>query len=215
MRIGIIGATGNAGAAALKEAVRRGHEGVAVVRDPNKAAEMLGADAEVLERDALELTAEDLTTFDVVVNAFATPPDQAHEHIEVAKRLVDAARELETAPRLVFILGAGSLRAGEDQHLFVEDIRQIPGAEAWVAIPENQLKQLEYLRTVDDVDWVGVSPQAEFFPGEATTPVLGKDDIIMAADGESHTTTGTMAVALLDEIEEPRHAKTRFTVSDA
>lgn len=118
------------------------------------------------------------------------------------------------APRLVFILGAGSLTTGEDNHLFVEDIRNIPGADAWISIPENQLKELEFLRSVTDADWVGVSPSAMFTPGEATEPVLGTDRLLHAGDGESHTTTGTMAVAVLDEIEKPAHSRTRFTVSD-
>ncbi|MET3721601.1 MULTISPECIES: hypothetical protein [unclassified Arthrobacter] len=43
----------------------------------------------------------------------------------------------------------------------------MPGAEAWISIPENQLKELEYLRAVDDVDRVGLSPSAVFAPGEA------------------------------------------------
>ncbi|GAA4282618.1 NAD(P)H-binding protein [Brevibacterium daeguense] len=213
MRIGIIGATGKAGSDIYREAVRRDHEVIALVQNRQKAAEKLGTAAEVLQRDAFELTADDLADFDVVVNAFGTSPDQAHQHVELTQLLVNSAGE--SKPRLVFILGAGSLTTGEDKHLFVDDIRQAPGAEAWISIPENQLKQLEYLRRVEEVDWVGVSPQAEFSPGEASTPVLGTDEIIFASDGTSHTTSGTMAVAILDEIENPQHVKTRFTVSDS
>lgn len=150
----------------------------------------------------------------MLVNAFGTAPEEAEQHIEVTRNLIELARELgPNSPRLLFILGAGSLTSA-DGGLFVEEIRRMPGAEHWISIPENQLRQLEYLRTVKDVEWVGVSPQATFLEGEATEPVLGADEIILAADGESHTTTGTMAVALLDEIERRRHKNTRFTVSD-
>jgi putative NADH-flavin reductase len=213
MKIGIIGATGNAGRALFHESAKRGHQTTAIVRSAAKAAEVLGADAEVLERDAFSLGAEDLAAFDVVVNAFGTAPHEAYRHVDLARSLVELAGE--TTPRLVFILGAGSLTTGDDDHLFVEDIRNIPGAEAWISIPENQLKELEYLRGVSDVDWVGVSPSALFTPGDATTPVLGTDRLLYAGDGESHTTTGTMAVAILDEIEKPAHRQTRFTVSDS
>lgn len=212
MKIGIIGATGNAGTALFHEATRRGHQTVAIVRNPAKAAEALGPEAQVLERDAFAITAEDLAGFDVVVNAFATAPDQAHQHVELARHLVQNTGG--RGPRLVFVLGAGSLTTGEDRHLFVEDLRAMPEAAAWISIPEQQLQQLEYLRGVTDVDWVGVSPSALFAPGEATQPVLGGDELLIASDGGSHTTTGTMAVAVLDEIERPAHHRTRFTVGD-
>lgn len=212
MKIGIIGATGNAGRALTAEAGKRGHQTTAIVRNGAKAEEVLGADTAVLERDAFAITAEDLAAFDVVVNAFGTAPDQAYRHVELSQSLVE--RTGKAGPRLVFILGAGSLTTGEDNHLFVEDIRNIPGSEAWIAIPENQLQQLEYLRTVTDVNWVGVSPSAMFTPGEATAPKLGGDELLTASDGDSHTTTGTMAVAIIDEIENPAHRQTRFTVSD-
>lgn len=213
MKIGIIGASGMAGSAAFREAVARGHEATAIVRHPDRAAEVLGAAASVLVRDAFALTAEDLAAFDVVVNAFATSPDQAHQHVGLARLLVEHAGK--DRPRLAFILGAGSLATGDDRHLFVEDLRKIPDAQAWIAVPEQQLKELEFLRTVDSVDWVGISPQAQFVAGDATEPMLGGDDLLVASDGQSHTTSGTMAVALLNEIEHPAHRQMRFAVGDA
>lgn len=81
MRIGIIGATGMAGSAVFREAVTRGHETVALVRDSAKAADVLGATARITERDAFALTAEDLAGFDVVVNAVGTTPDQRNNFV--------------------------------------------------------------------------------------------------------------------------------------
>lgn len=91
----------------------------------------------------------------MVVNAFATSPDHAHRHVDLARDLVEFSRG-QGSPRLVFILGAGSLKTGEDHHLLIGDLRHTPGADAWVSTPENQLKELEYLRGVTDVDWVGI-----------------------------------------------------------
>jgi putative NADH-flavin reductase len=45
--------------------------------------------------------------------------------------------------------------------------------------------------------------------------VLGRDELLIAPDGSSQVTTGTMAVAILDEIEHPTHQRERFTVRDA
>ena len=216
MKIGIIGATGMAGQEIYREAVRRGAEVVAIVRDAAKARELLGTDAAVVEKDAFELAAEDLAGFDAVVDAFGTAPDQAHTHNDLTRQLVQAAPAAEPgSPRLLFILGAGSLTNPETGRLAIEDIRQAPGSEAWISIPEAALEQLEYLRTVDSADWVGVSPQMMFTPGEATAPQVGQDSLLTAADGASHTTAGTMAVGILDELQNPAYRNTRFTVSDA
>ncbi|MCK2201138.1 NAD(P)-dependent oxidoreductase [Corynebacterium callunae] len=213
MKIGIIGATGTSGQAIYAEAHKRGHEVVAVVRDGAKARDLFGEDAVIIEKDALELASTDLAGLEVVVNAFSTSPDTAEKHIELSRNLVAAAG---ANTRLVFILGAGSLTNPETGRPFVEVLRELPDAAAWINIPEQQFKQLEYLRTVDDVQWVGVSPQAQYpAEGPATTPQLGTDSLLLAADGQSHTTAGTMAIAIVDEIENPQHRNTRFTVSDA
>ena len=212
MKIAVIGATGMAGSAIYKEAIARGHEVTGIVRHTERAAELLGKDANVLQKDAFTLTKEDLAAFDVVVSAFSAPPEKAYLHIDLSAKLVAALRET-SRPRLFFILGAGSL-LDENNKLFVETIRSWPGAKAWIAVPENQAKQLAFLQMVDNVNWVGVSPSADFRAGEATTPVVGKDHLLTAADGKSHTTSGTMAKAVLNEIETPSVFNARFTVSD-
>lgn len=212
MKIAIIGATGMAGQAIYKEAIARGHEVTGIVRNAEKAKEILGDQAKFLVKDVFSLQKEDLTHFEVVVNAFATAPNMAYQHVDLAAKLVAFFRETET-PRLFFILGAGSLLASNGE-IFLETIRTMPGAEAWVNIPENQFKELEFLKHVDNVNWVGVSPSAEFKPGEKHVPILGKDSLLCASDGKSHTTSGTMAVAILDEIEKPTIRQARFTVSD-
>lgn len=212
MNIAIIGATGMAGREIYREAKERGHEAVAIVRNEEQAKEVLGSDAKVMIKDAFSLEKRDLEGFDVVVNAFATAPNLAYLHVDLAAKLVALFRET-SSPRLFFILGAGSL-FDETGERFVETIRKTPGSEAWISIPENQLKELLFLQNVENVNWVGVSPSASFTPGEKSTPVLGKDHLLTAADGKSHTTSKTMAVAVLNEIEQPMVIRGRFTVSD-
>jgi uncharacterized protein len=209
MKIGIIGASGKTGTDLVQEAVSRGHEVTALVRDASRLSLPRDGSVTVVEKDAFALSEADFEGLDAVVNAFATAPEQAHRHVELAEHLVGLASA--EAPRLVFILGAGSLQA-EDGRLAVEHIRELPGSEQWISIPESQLRELEYLRTVDTADWVGISPQMEFEVGPAGTPVLGKDALMTDSEGRSRTTTGTMAVAVLDELEQPQHRRTRFTV---
>jgi len=214
MKIGIIGATGKAGQSIYGEAIKRGHKVAAIVRNKKKAIEILGSNSDVLEVDAFQLSKRDLEDFDVVVDAFASSPDKAYQHVDLTAKIIAMFRATDS-PRLIFILGAGSLRTGEDKHLFVEDLREIPGSEKWISVPKNQLKELNFLNEVDNVNWVGVSPSATFEPGPNKGVVLGKDELLFSANGESHTTTGTMAVAVLDEIESPKYRRERFTVGDA
>lgn len=213
MKIAVIGATGMAGRDIYKEAVARGHDVTAICRSAAKAKETLGAGVKALEKDAFELTRADLAGFDAIVDAFATAPPLAHQHVDLTARLVALFRDTET-PRLVFVLGAGSLLAGPDRHLVVEDIRSVPGSEQWINIPVQQLKQLKFLREVENVNWVGISPSATFEPGPDKGVKLGSDELLLSGDGKSHVSSGTYAVAVLDEIEKPAHIKTRFTVAD-
>lgn len=170
MKIMIIGATGMAGRAITELALARGHQVLAIGRNADKLA-ALPANAQLTTRavDAFELTKTDLTAVDVVVDAMAAAPDHAYLHVDLATQLVAKLRDTEH-PRLVFILGAGSLTTGPDHHLFVHDLEQDPAAASFIAVPQNQLTELKFLRTVTNVNWVGFSPAADFHAGPAVAP---------------------------------------------
>jgi len=210
MKLAIIGATGMAGTALYKESVSRGHDVTAIVREKSKAVSLLGSDAKVIDKDIFSLTKADLESFDVIVNAFASAPAQAYLHLDLAAKLVGLFRETES-PRLFFILGAASL-LDQNGNLFLDTLKTIPDAASWLSIPTEAYKTLNFLRGIENVNWVGVSPSADFVAGQATPPILGKDHLLTASNGKSVVTSGTMAVAILDEIEKPQFIRTRFTV---
>ncbi len=210
MKIAIIGATGMAGTALYKESVSRGHEVTAIVRDKDKAVSLLGDGVKVIIKDVYDLTRSDLKEFDVIVNAFATAPATAYLHLDLAAKLVSLFRETQS-PRLFFILGAASL-LDENDKLFLDTLKTIPDAASWISIPTEAYKTLNFLRSIENVNWVGVSPSIEFVAGEATVPVIGKDHLLTSSNGKSVVTSKTMAVAILNEIENPQFIRTRFTV---
>ncbi|MFT8394430.1 MAG: NAD(P)H-binding protein [Liquorilactobacillus ghanensis] len=216
MKITIIGATGMAGKELTSEALKRGHSVTAIGRSSEKLAKLAaGKDSQQLNtiaKDAFALTKADLADSDVIVDAFASSPDQAYLHVDLATKLIAMFRGAKQ--RLVFILGAGSLKTGEDHHLFVHDMEKNPKVQAIIEVPRNQFAELTFLRTVKNVDWVGVSPAINFHPGAATELLLGKDELLFNDKGVSETSAGTMAVAILNEIEKPQHQKERFTVAD-
>lgn len=215
-KVGIIGATGMAGSATFKAAQNAGLDVTAIVRNADKAKQNLGSDIQILETDAFSLTKSDLEQFDVVVDAFATAPEQAYLHTDLAAHLVAVLRETDS-PRLIFILGAGSsfVGNGEQRHYAYDDIKADPNNAAWQSIPENQLYELNFLKDVKNVNWTGISPGQLFVPGELATKILyGKDDMLFDEQGRSQTTSETMAKAIIDEIITPAHKQERFIVTN-
>ncbi len=208
MKIGIIAASGKAGTAILKEAVARGHEVTAFVRD---AAKIKESGVKVVQKDAFQLTAEDVTGLDVVVNAFGAPLGQEHLHVEAGRSLIQA---FQGAPdtRLIIVGGAGSLYVDEAKTLRVVDTPDFP--DLFKATASNQAQNLQDLKESTGVKWTFVSPSAIFNPeGKRTgTYRTGKDHLLVNSSGESHVSYADYAIAIVDEIENPQHVNERFTV---
>lgn len=212
-KIAIIGASGMAGRAIYKLAIQNPRlEVTGIVRHEDKARQVLGARAHLLIADILKIDAAKLKDFDTIIDAFGTSPDKAADQITLAKKLISMARQSKA--RVILILGAGSLHTGKDHHLFVQDIARVPGSKDWINTPKQQLKELQYLETVKDVDWLGISPSAKFEAGPATEFIVGKDDLLKNKAGASKTTSGTMASLIVSETVEPLRHKRRITVCD-
>lgn len=212
-KVAIIGASGMAGSAIYKLAIQNPRlEVIGIVRHEDKARKVLGDKANLLIADVLTIDDSKLAAFDVLIDAFGTTPDHAADQITLAKKLIKVARESKA--RVILILGAGSLHTGADHHLFVKDIEKIPGSDKWINTPKQQLKELDYLETVKDVDWLGISPAADFSAGPATDYLLGKDDLLKNKKGESKTNSGTMAEIVVSETAEPLHHQQRITVAN-
>ncbi|ANZ65256.1 hypothetical protein AYR62_15000 [Secundilactobacillus paracollinoides] len=210
MKIGVIGATGRTGQEIVKEAISRGHEVTAIVRSKDKAASLFGNQVTIIKQDALTLTHDDLSEFDEVVDAFASP--QAYQHLDLASRLISAFRNDDTT-NLFFILGASSLKQA-DGTMMLDTILKDNAGQPWIQTPVQQVHEYNYLQWIDNVNWTAISPQATFTPGPKTTYRIGKDEILLNKAGKSEVSTENLASALLDEIEQPKHLRQRFTVVD-
>ncbi|MDF9759351.1 MULTISPECIES: NAD(P)-dependent oxidoreductase [Peribacillus] len=208
MKIGIIGASGKAGSMILKEALTRGHEVTAIVRDQAKV-QIQGAS--VQEKDLFDLKAEDIKAFDVVVNAFGAAPGKEHLHVDAGKILIDA---MKGAPqtKLIVVGGAGSLFVDEAKTIRVLETPEFP--KEYFATASNQSKNLEDLNNATGIQWTFISPSAFFDPqGNRTGEYkLGKDNLLVNSKGESYVSYADFALAVLDEIENPQHINQRFTV---
>ncbi|MBD9440817.1 NAD(P)-dependent oxidoreductase [Pseudomonas sp. PDM04] len=200
-KIAIIGATGRAGSQLLEEALRRGHSVTAIARDTSKIGERAGVvskNVDVLDAQALQAA---VTGHDVVISAahFATIPSAAV--IEPVKKA--------GVKRLLVVGGAGSLLLPDGTRVI--DSEGFP--EAYKAEASAGAVFLEDLRREQQLDWTFVSPSAEFVEGERSgTFRLGKDDLLVSSAGRSWITFADYAIALIDEVETPKHVRQRFTV---
>lgn len=152
MKIGIIGATGKAGNLILKEALDRGHEVTAIVRNASKVEDK---SLNVLEKDVFDLTAEDAKSFDVIVNAFGAPAGKENLHVEAGQALINILKEAPNT-RLIVVGGAGSLFTDETKTLRVVDSPGFP--DAYKATATNQGKNLQDLQASSGIQWTFLSP---------------------------------------------------------
>ncbi|MET9881962.1 NAD(P)H-binding protein [Streptomyces sp. NPDC006430] len=216
-KIALFGATGTIGALVLREALGRGHQVTAVVRDPARlAGSPAAAGAEVVHGDVLDphSVAAAAAGRDVVVSAVGPGAGDPGVLVTAAKSLIGGVCTLDAEtprPRVITVGGAGSLRTPEGPP--VRDATGIP--EAVRAVMQAHEKALDFLRTVpvEEVRWSCLSPAAQIEPGERTgTYRLALDDLVVDEDGRSHISTEDYAVALVDEIERDAHTGKRFTV---
>ncbi|WP_433264963.1 NAD(P)-dependent oxidoreductase [Actinosynnema sp. CS-041913] len=200
MRITVFGAAGGVGSRVVAEAGQRGHEVTAVSRGPRPGFEV--GDASVAADVARLATGRDL-----VVGATRPAPGRERELAVTAKALLDGLRG--TTTRLILVGGAGSLITPNG--VLVHDEPDFPPDLRPIALACTE--QLDVVRAESEVDWTYLSPPAVLEPGERTGGYrLGRDDLIVDAEGKSAISLEDFAVALLDEAALPRHRRTRFTV---
>ncbi|SFL47385.1 NAD(P)-dependent oxidoreductase [Salibacterium qingdaonense] len=206
MNIGIIGATGKSGDLILKEAQQRGHDVTAIIRSRSK----LEHDVPVIEKDLFNLTQEDLSGFDVVVNAFGTTPDQGQPHIDAADVLTNALQG--TSTRLFVVGGAASLYVDEGKTTQVIDTPDFPDAIKPMA--GGMAEALSKLQNAQHLNWTFLSPAVEFDAEGARTGTyqVGKDHMITNSEGNSYISYADYAIAVLDELENKEHENERYTV---
>ncbi|WP_411102775.1 NAD(P)-dependent oxidoreductase [Streptomyces sp. cmx-4-9] len=217
-KIALFGATGSIGTRVLQEALARGHEVTAVVRDPSKltggAAD--GKGCAVVLGDVLDPASVAVAGagHDVVVSTFGPGAGDPGALVNAAKSLVGGVQSLGADspwPRLVTVGGAGSLRTPGGP--LVWDAADVP--EPVLALMHAHGDALDFLRTVpvEEVRWTSLSPAAQIEAGERTGVYrLGLDDLVVDTDGRSWISTEDYAVALVDEVERDAHPGVRFTV---
>lgn len=207
MKIGIVGATGKAGSLILDEAVRRGHEVTAIVRNASK---LNNDNVKVIEKDVHDTWTEDFKGLDVVVNAFGAPLGEKDSHFEAGRVLINALSG--TGIRLIVVGGAGSLYVDDSRTMKVIDTPNFP--DIFKPTAGGQSENLEELEQTTNLKWTFISPSAEFDAEGKRTGAYetGADVLLVNKSEESYISYADFAIAVIDEAENAEHVNERFTV---
>ena len=209
----LIGATGFVGSAVLNELLERGHKVTAVVRNTAKLPQnelLTAVEQDVSDVEAIAKLAEGK---DAVISAYN--PGWMNPEIEKLitenyPKILEAAKK-SGVERLIIVGGAGTLFCAPG--LRVVDSGVIP-AEIMDGVRPLGNFYLNILTNENDIDWVFFSPAGVLDEeGKKTGNYrLGKDDLIVDAEGNSHISVQDYADALVNELEKPVHHKERFTI---
>ena len=212
----LIGATGFVGSAILNELVNRGHKVTAIVRDAKSLADKQGVEAVVADDTNPAELAQLAKGKDAIISAYNPGwknPRQYEETLENYPKIVEGAKQAGVR-RLLIVGGAGTLFVNPGVRLI--DTGTLP--EAW--LPGVKSLGEFYLNTLmkeDSIDWIFLSPAANLGNLQSGTRTgkyrVGKDDLLVDAEGNSFISVEDYAVAMIDELEIPKHHKERFTVA--
>ena len=209
----LIGASGFVGTAILNELLNRGHKVTAIVRDPAKVTasnpNLKVIQADVTDTDVL---IEASKGKDAVISAYNPGwknPNIYEETLKNYPLIVDSVKKAGVE-RLLIVGGAGTLFYAPGK--MVMDADDVP-AKLLPGIKSLGEFYLNTLRKENDIDWIFLSPAANMTPGERTGKFrIGKEDLVVDVNGDSNISVEDYAVAMVDELEQKKYHKERFTI---
>lgn len=210
MKIAFIGGTGNVGKVILKEALSRGHEVTAIVRDGSKI-ELANENLNIVVADLFDATSisKVFEGHDIIISAFGPKHGEERTLITATENLIKGAK-IASVPRVLSMGGAGSLLVGDNVKLV--ETPEFP--EDWKPIALAHGDALDVYRGETELNWTNVSPAAFIEPGTRTEKYrTSENNLIVDEKGESRISFEDFAVAILDEAENPKFKQKRFTAA--
>ncbi len=211
MKIAIIGGSGNIGSAIRDEALSRGHQVTAIMRNPEKITVQNEA-LTLVKGDVLEGRVDELVKgHEAVISAYNPGWGLEEMHditIEAYDAIISGVKK--AGIRLLVVGGAGSLEISPGVQV-IETMEVPPNIKGAIL----GLREVLYkLREETELNWTFLCPAANIASGERTGKFrLGQDQLLKDEAGESNISTQDYAVAMIDELENPQHSRLRFTLA--
>lgn len=216
MKVALIGASGFVGTQILNELLQRGHQVTAIVRHPDKITvtnkDLTVVKADVYNADAL---AGILKGHDAVLSAFNagwTNPNLYNDFIKGSEAIQEATKKAGVK-RLLVIGGAGSLEIAPGLQLV--DTPEFPAEYKSGATAARDY--LNTLKKETSLDWTFLSPAIEMHQGTAGirkgTYRTALDNPVFDTNNRSILSVEDLAVAFVDELENGKFIKKRFTAA--
>ncbi|NMA06893.1 MAG: NAD(P)H-binding protein [Ruminococcaceae bacterium] len=208
MKITVIGASGRLGSLIVKEALSRGHEVTAAVRDVYFSPD---SRIKVMEGDIFDLEYDDVWDQDVIIDAFGVwEADKADQHRTTLEHLCDIMSGKSN--RLIIVGGNGNLFLDETRSERVIDKADYPKAAYPIALA--MVEAYDNLKKRYDVQWTYVCPALDFKPDEKGSGIyrISGDILPYNHRGKSEITYEDFAVAIIDEAEKMEYIGEQITV---
>jgi len=216
MKVAVIGATGFVGKAILRELLDRDHMVTGIARHPEKLGfrhpELVMKAGDVLEVQQL---ASLLRGQDAVISAYNpgwTDPDIYEDYLKGAQAIEEGVRAAGVI-RFIVSGGAGSLEISPGKQLVDQPDFPSPFKAAASAVRDY----LEQLKKVQDLEWTFFSPAILMNPSTSGRRKgayrTGLDQPVYDTSGQSVISVEDLAVAIVDELQEPKHIRQRFTAA--
>jgi putative NADH-flavin reductase len=214
-RITVIGGTGYAGTAIVKQAAGRGHQVTALSRNvPPAPLPSVG----YVQGDATDaaVLASVITEADVVVAALAPRGPMAGVFRDVNRAIAELA---DSAGAPLFVVGGySSLRAAPSADRFVADLSDVPEAVHAEVLAGAALIIEDLPATPESLDWVFVSPAFRFGVHAPSEP-LGRyqlgDDVAVDPETGGVIAVADYALGLVDLIDKDTHHRTQVNLGNA
>lgn len=212
MKIIVFGASGQIGSVIVDEALSRGHSVTAAVRSNSRVTTTHPRlDVREARIDRVDEVARVTVGHDAVVDSIGgLGHDNPRISIECARPLVDGMAAAGVS-RLVIVGTAGTLEVTPGvRRMDTPDFPEVLRGEA--RAHEELQAFLRGIPKDSSLEWTYFSPPALIEAGARTGQVtLGGDALPFNDAGESYISNEDYAVAVIDELENPRHLRTRFS----
>jgi hypothetical protein len=239
VRLALIGATGYVGSRVLEEALGRGHDVTAIVRDTSRLPTRAGLAARAADVQEPTEVASAVVGHDAVVSCFHPgghdPGAEPHLYRDIVEgtHSIIAGTRASGVRRILYVGGCGSLyapsglmlvddrdallagvRAGRPEGTYPKPASGAPSLD----IPRGARIAYYLFEREPELEWTFLSPSRYIgdFGGPSGRLRVGGEELLFDPDGSpSRIDVADLAIAAIDEIERPRHIQGHFTVATA